>query len=131
RRRVRQAQPILEIALVLAELLGKLADGIAMFADHAVVHRRLVERGEVFPLEVLDDGDLEGRVVVDLLHQRGNRRQARSPGCAPATLAGDELEEVVIEWPDEDRLEDAMLPNGCRQLGEGLLVEREAWLFGI
>jgi Asp-tRNA(Asn)/Glu-tRNA(Gln) amidotransferase A subunit family amidase len=76
RRGVGQAKPVLEIALVLAELVGQLADAVPMFVDHAVVHRRFVERRQVLALEVLDDRDLEGGVVVDVLDQGGDRLEA-------------------------------------------------------
>ena len=92
-RRVGQAQAVLEVALVLAELLGQLADAVAVLADHAVVHRRLVERREVLALEVLDDRDLERRVVVDLLDRApGSSSSPASRRRAPAALAGDQLE---------------------------------------
>ena len=38
-------------------------------------------------------------------------------------FAGDELVAVLAEWPDEDRLEDAMLADRARQLRESGLVE--------
>ena len=74
---IRKSQPVFEVALVLAELLGELPDRVAVFPDHAVVHRRFVERGEVLALEVLDDRDLEGRVVVDVFDERRDRREGR------------------------------------------------------
>jgi hypothetical protein len=41
---VRESEPVLEITLVLAQLLGQLSDAVAALANHPVVHRRLVER---------------------------------------------------------------------------------------
>ena len=90
-----------------------------MVADHPVVHRRLVERREVLALEVLDDRDLERGVVVDLLDEGRDRLEAGGLRRAPAALAGDELELAVVERPDEDGLEDAVLADG-----RGKLVER-------
>ena len=131
-RSVGQAQPVLEIALVLAELLGQLADAVAVLADHSVVHRRLVERRQVLALEVLDDRDLERRVVVDLLDRapgslRGRRafdaRQRRSPAIS--------WYGSVAERSDEDRLEDAVLADRCGQLVERRLLERQARLLRV
>ena len=131
RRRVRESQSVLEVALVLAQLLRQATDRVAMVANHAVVHRRFVERGEVLALEVLDDRDLQGRVVVDLLDEGGDRREARGFRRAPAALAGDELELAVVERPDEDRLEDAVLADRRRQLVEAGLLHRETRLFRV
>ena len=83
-----QSQAVLQVALVLAELLGQLADAVAVFVDHPVVHGRFIERCQVFALQVLDDRDLKGRVVVDVFDQcrdrrggpaRRDARQRRSP----------------------------------------------------
>jgi len=84
--------------------------------DHPVVHRGLVERRQVLALEVLDDRDLERRVVVDLLDEGRDRRVARDLRRPPAALTGDEVELVGAERPDEDGLEDAMLADRGRQL---------------
>ncbi len=67
--RVRQAEPVLQVALVLAQLVGQLPDAVAVLADHPVEHRGFIERRDVLALEVLDDRDLERCVVVDLLDQ--------------------------------------------------------------
>ena len=123
---VGEAQPVLEVALVLAHLLGELPDAVPVLADHAVVHRRLVERRDVLALEVLDDRDLERGVVVDVLDDRGDRQLARDLRRAPAALARDQLEAAVVERSDEDRLQDAVLADGRRHLLEGFLVERHA-----
>jgi hypothetical protein len=79
--------------------------------DHPVVHRRLFERRQVLALEVLDDRDLEGCLVVEILDERRHGLEAGLPGRAPAPLAGDELVSIRAERPDEDRLEDAVLAN--------------------
>ena len=60
----RQPESVLDVALVLADLLRQLADRVAE-VRHLAEHRRLLQRGDVFPLEVLDDRDLERGVVVE------------------------------------------------------------------
>ncbi len=130
-RGVGQPEPVLEITLVLAELVGELADAVAVFADHPVVHRRFIEWRDVLALEVLDDRDLERGVVVDLLDQRRDRQQAGDLGRAPAALAGDQLVAVRSDWADEDRLEDAVLADRGGELVERLLVEGEPGLRGV
>ena len=130
-RRVGQPQAVLEVALVLAELVGKLADAVAVVPDHPVVHRRLVERRDVLPLEVLDDRDLHRGLVVDVLDQCRDGHVARELRCPPAALARDQLEAVLANGSDEDRLEDAVLADAGRQLLERRLVEGEAWLLRV
>ena len=108
--RIREAQPVLDVALVLAQLLGQLAQAVAVLGGHALVHERFVERREVLPLEVLDDGDLERRLVVDLLDDGRDLGAARRARGAPAPLTGDELVACRrVRGPDQDRLEDAVL----------------------
>jgi hypothetical protein len=102
-----------------------------VLVDHPVVHRRLVQRRQVLALEVLDDRDLERRVVVDVLDQRGDRLEAGLPRRAPAPFAGDDLLRVRSERPDQDRLEDAMLADRGRKLVEGLLLEDETRLLRV
>ncbi len=66
-----------------------------MFANHLVVDERLINRREVFPLEVLDDRDLQGGLIIDVLDESGYRVK---PGCVcrpPPSLAGDELVAAV------------------------------------
>ena len=102
-RGVGQAETVLQVALVLAQLVGELPDAVPVLVDHPVVHRRLLEGRQILALEVLDDRDLQRRVVVDLLDERLDRCQAGLFRGAPAALAGDELVAVLTERPDQDR----------------------------
>ena len=131
RRSIGQAKPVLEVALVLAELVGELPDAVAMFVDHPVVHRGFIEWRQVLALEVLDDRDLERRVVVDLLDQGGDRLEPGETRCAPAAFARDDLVGIRTERSDEDRLEDAVLANRCGELFERLRFEDHPRLLGI
>ena len=47
-----------------------------MLVDHPVEHGGLIEWRQVLALEVLDDGDLERGVVVDLFDQGGDGLQS-------------------------------------------------------
>ncbi len=102
-----------------------------MLVDHAVVHRGFVERRQVLALEVLDDRDLERRVVVDLFDQGGDGLESGETRRAPATLAGHDLVGVRSERADEDRLEDAVLADRRRELVECFRFEDEARLLGV
>ncbi len=132
RRRAGEPQSVLEVALVLAELLGEATDAVAVLLDHPVVHHRFLERREVLALEVLDDRDLEGGVVVQLFDEGRDRGEPAGLGRAPAPFAGDELVPTrVVDRPDEDRLQDAVLADGSRELVEGRLLEPRPRLGGI
>ena len=67
-----QPQAILDVALVLADALSQLADAVAEFARHARKDRRLIKRGEVFTLEVLDDRNLKGDLIAHRLNDGGD-----------------------------------------------------------
>ena len=61
-------------------------------------------------------------------------RDRLEPGlarCAPAAFAGDDLVGVRSEGSDEDRLQDAVLPDRRREFVERLLFEDHARLLGV
>ncbi len=126
-----RAEAVLQVPLVLAELLGKLPDAVAVVLDHPVVDRRLLQRREVLALQVLDDRDLQRDVVVELLDERRDGRQPGHPRRPPATLAGHQLELVRPARPDEDGLEDAVFTDRGGQLLEGGHLELEARILGV
>src|SRR6185437_14185254 len=78
----------------------------------------LLERGEVLALDVLDQGDLEGGAIVELLDDDRHLVELRELRGAPAPLAGDDLIGVGgVGMPaHEERLEDALLAD---RIGEG------------
>ena len=126
-----EPEPVLEVALVLAQLLGQTTDAVAVLPDHPVVHRGLIERREVLALQILDDRDLECRVVVELLHERRDRAEPGSLRRAPAALTGDELEPVAAERPHENGLQHAVLADRRGELIQRFLVDRQSRLLGV
>ena len=119
--RIGKAQPVLDVALVLADLLRELAQRVAERLGHLAEHRRLLERRDVLALEVLDDADLERRLVVELGDDGRDRLPLGHTRRTPAPLAGDELE-LRATGSDEDRLEHAVLADRVGELGQRLLV---------
>ena len=87
----REAQPVLDVALVLAKLPRELADGVSELVGHLLVDHRLIEGREVLALEVLDERDLEGGRVVEALDDRRDRFLACDLRRTPAPFAGDDL----------------------------------------
>ena len=103
-----------------------------MLLDHAVVHDRFLERRQVLALEVLDDRDLERRVVVELFDERRDRVESGGGRRPPAALTGDQLVAVgSLEGTDEDGLQDAVLANRSGQLVQRALLEAGSRLVGV
>jgi hypothetical protein len=102
-----------------------------VIADHPVIHRRLLEGRQILALKVLDDRDLERRVVVDVLDEGGQGLEPGGLRCTPATLARDQLIAIRAEWTDQDRLEHAVLSDRGGQLVERGGVEDDPRLLGV
>ena len=109
---LQQAQGVGDVAAALADGLGHCLLGVAEALDQRVVARRLFDRVEVGALDVLDDGDLEHLVVVELAHDTGTScrpalcaaRQRRSP----ATIS---YRRARRARPHQDRLQHALLAD--------------------
>ena len=111
-----QAHPVLDVALVLADLLGELPQRVAQ-VGHLAEHRRLLQGRDILPLQVLDDRHLQGGLLVELGNDGGDRFALRHSRGAPPALAGDQLV-LAPDRTDEDRLQDAVLADRIGQLGE-------------
>src|SRR5690606_26555741 len=104
---------------------------------------RLTDRIQVFALQIFDQRDGEGRAIVELADDDGNRREAREPRRLPAPLAGDDLDAAAIGLarprvlagapagasvrpasPHDERLQDAWLANRVREVDEAFLRKR-------
>ena len=114
--RSRPADPGREVVLAEPELLDELP---ICFGS--------LERIEVFPLEVLDQRDLELLAIGELPDDRRDALDAGRLRGAEATLTGHEL--VAVEgFGDEDRLEHAMLEDARGQRRQAFWVEALARL---
>ena len=94
------------------------------------VRECLLDRIEIFALDVFDERHLEERLIAprgDLLHDDRHAQQARALGRAPAALAGDDLK-AIADLAHDDRLNDAVRRDRPRQLLEPRIVDRRARL---
>src|SRR5690606_9385666 len=86
---------------------------------------RLFQWGQVLPLHILDDGQLEGLGIRQVANDDGDYVQLGDLGRAPPPLAGDDLELVgpVGMATDEDGLQDPLRLDRLRQGVHRRLVE--------
>ena len=81
-----------------------------MAIDQLFVAFGLFDRIEILALDILDQRQLGGCRFIDLAYDRRDGVQPRPLRCAPATLAGDDLESLAVAVrPQQDRLEDTAL----------------------
>src|SRR5690606_34179691 len=76
----------------------------------------LLDRVQVFALQVLDQRDRERGLVVELANDDRDLLQAGAPRRVPAALAGDDLIGVAARgigraWSYDDRLQDPLLAD--------------------
>ena len=91
---------------------------------------RGLDRVEVLPLQVLDERDLQLRLVIQLTDDGRDALESRGCGRAQASLAGDES--VAIDrLGDEDGLQDAVLADALRERGHLRLIEAAPGLMGV
>ncbi len=90
-RQLQQAQRVGDVAAALADDLGQLLLAVVEALDQLAIARRLFDGVEVGALHVLDDGELEDLLVVELAHDDRHRVQPGLLRRAPAALAGDDL----------------------------------------
>jgi len=94
-----------------------------VFLDKALVGARGLKGTKVRSLKVFDQGGLEGCLVRELSDKDGNLMQAGSLCCTPATLTADDLVAAIVDTTNQNRLEDAVFPNGLRELLESDFVK--------
>ncbi len=99
--------------------------------DQLLICRRFLEGSEILTMQVLDQRLLDRAHIVGHTNHRGNGGQPRSLRGSPPALSGNQLVGVVVEWPDEDRLEHAHLGDRCGQLTQALLIEEHARLVWV
>lgn len=126
----KQAHGIGDGRAVAADGAGDLLLGHAELVGQAAVGARLLDRVEVFALDVLDEGELEHVGVVDVADDGRNGLQARLARGPQTPLAGDEFEASPL-LPHDDRLHDPLGADGRHKLGELALVEVPARLVGV
>ena len=125
-----EAQGVGHGAAGLAHPLRGLLLGEAVAVHQGLEAGGLLHGVQVLPLEVLHHRELRRLAVVSLDDQHRDLREARQPGGPPAALARDDLIVAALQAADGEGLQDAVLPDGLRQLLQRLGIEGLAGLGG-
>jgi len=84
---------------------------------------RSLERVQVFPLEVFDQGRLEGSLVPEVVYEDRQLFQAGLLRRTPPALACDDLVAPRASFSDQNGFEDSVLTNGSGELGKSFGVD--------
>lgn len=106
----------------LSEALGELLLGVVVLVREAFEGLGHLEGGEIFALEVLDEGEGKGVGVGGFFDDGGELGEAGDACGAPSAFTGDELV-VSSALSDDDGLEDTALLDGLSELGEPFVIE--------
>src|SRR2546423_8909716 len=86
-----QPQTVLDVALVLAQLRGEIADRVPELVRHLLVNDGFVERRQVLALQVLYERDLERGRIVEALDDCRDRLFSGELRRPPAALPRDDF----------------------------------------
>src|SRR5262245_30403030 len=106
----------------LSHPLRDLLLGETVHLDQLAIGLRLLERRQILALEVLDQRQLEALRRRRLPDDDWYLLEAGTLGSAEPTLAGDQLVAVRLA-PDDQRLEQAMAPDGLGERVESVGIE--------
>ena len=98
--------------------------------DELPERRRFLERIQVNPLQVLDQCIAQHLIVARLPNDRGDTHETGHRARAPPPLAGNELV-PFFDRTHDDRLQQSNRTDRRRELAEGIVVHRCAWLSGV
>ena len=113
----------------LADDAAKLLVGVLLLVLESPQGFALFDRGEILPLEILDQGDLGG---VSLHADRRNHKEARNFGRCVTALAGDDDQVgIALFHPEEQRLKDAVARERRGQILQGLRIHVLPGLVGV
>ena len=129
-RQVQQPQCIGHGAAGLAHPLGGF-----LLRQTVLLHQRAVALGflhgvQILTLEVFDHGQLHGLAVVGLDDHHRHLCQPGHPRRPPPPFTGDDLIVAGLQLPHGQRLDDAVYPDGVRQVTEGLRLKALSGLGG-
>ena len=112
---VQQTQQVGGCAARTADGLCRLLVGVIELVDQTLDGACLFQRVQVLALDVLDQRQGQCVFVADLLDDHRHRGQLGQRGRAETALTRDDLVPAIVEGPDHQRLQQAMLVNRVGQ----------------
>ena len=123
RRQVQQPYRVRDLRPAPADASRQFLVRRAELLEQLLVRRRLFQRVEVRPVDVLEQRVAQHRIVAGVADDRRDRFLADRLRRTPAALTHDQLVPAVAEVAYDDRLEEADLLDRGLQLLERFLVE--------
>jgi hypothetical protein len=124
RRQSQQSQRVGDMAAALADCLGDLSLAVPELLHQAAVGLRLLERGQILALQILDERDLQDLGIAKRPDDDRHFVQSGALRRAPPPLAGDQLEfrsggagigdeiiDQIVDRPHQERLDDPLLAD--------------------
>ncbi len=113
--KLQKTKAVSHVATALSDNLTQIILSVAMFSDQLLVTQRFFERVQVGALNVFDDCKLKRGPIIDITNDNGNFGETGKLSCAPATFTGNDFKTVLIDSPNDDRLDDTNADGSTRQ----------------
>ena len=127
-RQVKQAERVGNVRARTADLLRQLLVRRAEIIEKLLVCGGFLQRVELLAVQVLDQGVAQEVGVGDFPDDRGDQLEVGALTGPPSALTHDQFVAAGHHLADHDRLKEADLADGRRELVQRFLVERSPWL---
>src|SRR5437016_535461 len=114
----------------LANRIGELLLGVVELLEKLRIGPCFFKRIEIGALDILDERDFQGLAIREFTNEHGQFMDAGPLGSAPAAFTGDDFIFALASWPDNERLQKTLFPDGFRQLVELVVKEALARIIG-
>ncbi len=122
-RELQEAEVVGDGGAVFSNLDCRFLLGQAEGFDELTVGLGGLDGVEIFPLNILDEGHLEGFGLSNVAHDYGDLREPGFPGGTPSALACDQFECVPTRGVDDDGLDDPPASDRVGEFPDAVAVE--------
>ena len=116
--------------LEMQTILGQLGLGQVVELHQLLISLGLIDRVQVFPLQVFDQGQRSGLLVIEIVHDGRDLFPAQALGRPEAALAGNDFVAALV-LADNDRLQEPFFLQGLGQLLDGIVAKSPSWLVAV